>query len=496
LIAVAVACSSCASIVGLEEGHPPRLDSLEVSAGTLDPAFDPDVTEYHVDVGAAVDHLVVTPGVPPGVTADVSGRDPDPTDVFLVPGTTTITVDLYVNPMPGTIPLITYTIDVQRGGVVDALGSIVSPHPDHDDNFGRALAANDGRYVIGVPGEASAATGVDGNEVDNSAPRAGAAYLFDDAGALLAYLKADNTGGGDAFGAAVAIDGDLIVVGAPAEDGSSATVDDDTMTDAGAAYVYRWDGAAWQFDARLKASNVAAGDRFGTAVAILGNVVVVGAPGEDAAPDGESTDPLDGSSTGSGAVYVFAYTGTWQQTRYVKAAASHCPCEGDAFGSALAIDTQQLLVGAPDSEASGATDGGAAMTFDPSSLAERETVIPPMITNARFGATLAEYGTDVLLGGPGASTSVLFHHNSSGFVEAGRLDGSGVSLYGGYAATGSGTVLLSAAVGDATPLDAILAPDGALEFGASLAIMPQDGPVHLAVGAPGAFGVVYLYESP
>ena len=96
-----------------------------------------------------------------------------------------------------------------------------------------------------------------------------------------AYVKASNTGGGDQFGISVAISGDTVVVGAFGEDSDATGVNgdqtDDSADSAGAAYVFVRNGATWTQQAYLKASNTETGDVFGGSVAISGDTVVVGA---------------------------------------------------------------------------------------------------------------------------------------------------------------------------------------------------------------------------
>ena len=96
-----------------------------------------------------------------------------------------------------------------------------------------------------------------------------------------AYLKASNTGAQDLFGLSVAISGDTLVVGAPYEDSSATGVNgnqtNNSATDSGAAYVFVREGTNWSQQAYLKASNTGANDEFGISVAISGDTVVVGA---------------------------------------------------------------------------------------------------------------------------------------------------------------------------------------------------------------------------
>ena len=138
--------------------------------------------------------------------------------------------------------------------------------------------------AVGVFGEDSAATGVDGDQNDNSAGNAGAVYVFVRDGTTWtqqAYLKASNTGIFEYFGHSVAIDGDTLVVGAVYEDSAATGVNgdqsDNSAKDSGAAYVFVRDGTTWSQQAYLKASNTDAGDQFGTSVAVSGDTIVVGA---------------------------------------------------------------------------------------------------------------------------------------------------------------------------------------------------------------------------
>jgi hypothetical protein len=56
---------------------------------------------------------------------------------------------------------------------------VKASNPDVNDQFGTELDVQDGTLVVGSPGEGSAATGLDGNQSDNSAIISGAAYIFE-----------------------------------------------------------------------------------------------------------------------------------------------------------------------------------------------------------------------------------------------------------------------------------------------------------------------------
>src|SRR6185436_3414152 len=146
-----------------------------------------------------------------------------------------------------------------------------SPGPGQGggDSFGRVAVSGE-TVVVGAPAEGSNATGVNGNQSDNSATSSGAAYIFVRNGtnwSQQAYLKASNTGAGDAFGGSVAVSGDTVLVGAWGEDsdaiGVNGNQNNNNADRAGAAYVFVRSGTNWSQQAYLKASNTGAGDAFG-----------------------------------------------------------------------------------------------------------------------------------------------------------------------------------------------------------------------------------------
>lgn len=125
-----------------------------------------------------------------------------------------------------------------------------------------------------------------------------------------AYLKASNTDAGDQFGSWVAVSGDTVVVGAPGEDSGATEVGgdqtDDSASAAGAAYVFVRDGTGWSQQAYLKARNAGANDGFGACVAVSGGTAVVGAFVEDGGATSVDGDQDDNSAAYAGAAYVLA----------------------------------------------------------------------------------------------------------------------------------------------------------------------------------------------
>lgn len=197
--------------------------------------------------------------------------------------------------------------------------------PAPDDRFGAALAARDERVVIGAPG-------VDDNR--------GAAYVFDwDNGAWVqtAKLVADERVVGDVFGAAVAVDGATVVVGAPGRDGASGT-----------AYVFREADGAWMQVAALAPEVPEAGSLFASRLALRDPHAVITA-------HERARDPAAPSLGGRGRAYWFGRTSddVWTLLAELEAGDG---VAGDRLGYAVDLSAAgEALLGAPgDDESLGA----------------------------------------------------------------------------------------------------------------------------------------------
>ena len=238
------------------------------------------------------------------------------------------------------------------GGVWSQQAYLKASNSGSADLFGLSVDLAGNTLVVGAPGEGSAATGVGGNQADNSAVRSGAVYVFERAGqawSQTAYLKASNTDAGDAFGDQVALSGSTLVVGARGEAGNASGVNgnqaDNSEDEAGAVYVFERVSGVWSQQAYLKASNADGLDRFAYAVAISGDTLAVGAISEASNATGVNGNQADDSAGLSGAVYVFTRTaGVWSQQAYLKASNTG---PGDFFGWAVELSGDLLVVGAP-----------------------------------------------------------------------------------------------------------------------------------------------------
>lgn len=218
--------------------------------------------------------------------------------------------------------------------------------------FGRALATDAGRALVGAPQHGSH----------------GAAYLFDLAsGAAGATLGASDAAVNDSFGASVALGAGLAVVGAP--------LDDDHGPDSGAAYVF--DAASGQELLKLTAPDGAGGDLFGIALAVGDGVIAVGADGDD-----------DGASN-AGSIYLFDLA---SGALLAKLGAQDASVDA-RLGGSLAIAGGKLVAGAWNKTVAGLTSRGAAYVFDLASGAQLFALL------ASDGAAYDYFGTSVAAGG-------------------------------------------------------------------------------------------------
>ena len=258
---------------------------------------------------------------------------------------------------------------VRQGDSWTQQAYIKASNPGQSDHFGSSVVlSRDGNTMaVAAHWEASAATGINGNQNDNSLPQAGAVYIFTRTGTTWtqqAYIKASNTGrapqgdvpgDGDQFGYSVALSGDgsTLAVGAITEDSAAPQINgnqnDDSAQSAGAVYVFTRTGSTWAQQAYLKSSHAEAGDVLGFSVALSfdGNTLAAAAFDEDGS--GRTINPPhDNLSLNSGALYVFTrQNGGWSQQAYIKGSKGETS-DGFGFATAISEDGNTIAVGAGD----------------------------------------------------------------------------------------------------------------------------------------------------
>lgn len=281
---------------------------------------------------------------------------------------------------PSAVPFVTPGgADVFRrdpvSGAWQGNAVLLGSHCVDGSAFGASVAVDGDVAVVGATGQAS-----------STAARAGVAYVFRydavaDAWNEEQELEGSLSGMDGLFGASVAIEGDAIVVGMPGYRNA-----------AGAAFVFRYQPATslWVEEAALLDPNGYFGDRAGSDVAIDGSTIAVGSPLQGTFPYPSGTV---GVWTASGA--------SWTQSQELTPASSTTtPLR---FGQSLALRGHQLIVGAPAESTATTQYIGAAYLFERSGATFSQTAHfePPAITyNLEFGYDVAVNGNTVVIGQP------------------------------------------------------------------------------------------------
>jgi hypothetical protein len=256
---------------------------------------------------------------------------------------------------------------------VKLLGSALAEH----DHMGGAVDFDGNVAIVGAA------------FADVPASNAGAAYIFRDNGGVWqeeGYLLASDGAAETFFGDKVSIHGSVAVSGARKANHLG--------TASGAVYVFRFDGAAWNEEAILLASDGAAGHQF-SVVSVANDTIAVGA--------------TKAGAGGEGQVYVFRHDGTsWNEEAILQASDK---AAGSEFGGAVRIQGNTVVVGAPKAGALG--EGQAyVFRFDGATWSERAILVPgDGAAGDDFGHTLDLDGTRVVVGSP--------LHDPAGAADAG-----------------------------------------------------------------------------
>ena len=255
-------------------------------------------------------------------------------------------------------------------GTLDGRASTLSqtfndPSVTTGDQFGSSVATHAGKVLVGARLD------------DSNGGDVGQAHLFDAATGNLLQTFNDPTASffGDEFGASVAMDGDNVLIGAP--------LDDTNGTNVGQAHLF--DAATGNLLQTFNNPTAAPGDGFGFSVAIVGGNVVIGAPGDDT------------NGTNVGRAHMFdAHTGNLLKTFDDPTVTS-----ADQFGFSVAIESGNVLIGAPLDDTNGIAVGQAHL-FDVATGNLLQTFNDPTVSvfGDHFGFSVAIEGGNALVGAP------------------------------------------------------------------------------------------------
>ncbi|MEM7705006.1 MAG: hypothetical protein AAF358_05605 [Pseudomonadota bacterium] len=192
---------------------------------------------------------------------------------------------------------------------------------------------------------------------------------------------------GTAFGAAVAIDRSLLLIGAPEDAEGEATA-----TASGAAYLYARSGPGEDFELvnKVKLAGAAGGSSFGTSVALNNGVAAVGAPGASA---------VGGTVSGVAGIYAAGPAGL----TLLAVAEPSGPQQGEQVGFSVAVSGAAVVVaGAPGAGGAGGDNEGTAYLFSSAGAPLGQLLPDDPVPDGRFGTAVAVSDRTLAVGSPGA----------------------------------------------------------------------------------------------
>ncbi len=336
-------------------------------------------------------------------------------------------------------------VDVGDGRII--VGALL--HDDNGNNSGAAYVfrylgaswieeaellskdgVNEDRFgeSVGISGHA-AIVGANGD--DDNGPDSGSAYIFRFDGRVWiqeAKLVPSDGSQADEFGKAVAVSGDLAIVGAYRAD--------EAGVDSGAAYIFRRTESVWEQEIKLLASDGETQDRFGWSVALSGNVALIGARRDD------------DNGVDSGAAYVFRFNGsTWIEEQKLLAS------DGDVlddFGFSVSLSENVAVIGARGDEDNG-FESGSAYVFrfmDPVWTEEQKLLAKDGEPEDKFGHSVAVSGDLAVIGarwdddnGTNSGSAYVFSFNGDGWSQEAKLaasDGAAGDAFGVFVGVHNG----------------------------------------------------------
>ncbi len=336
---------------------------------------------------------------------------------------------------------------VPRGNPVEG----VCPEPEEPDlpeplfpaNQIAKLLASDGAASdnFGQSVSLSGDTAIVGSYLDDDrGADSGSAYVFTRSGTTWtqqAKLTASDGAAGDGFGYSVSLSGETVLVGA--------YLDDDAGSSSGSAYVFTRSGSTWSQQAKLTASDGAASDIFGYSVSLSGETVIIGAYQDD------------DTASNSGSAYVFTRSGsTWSQQAKLTASDG---ANSAYFGFSVSLSGDTAIVGAYRDDAP-ASNSGSAYVFTRSGSTwsqQAKLTASDGASDDYFGSSVSISGDIAVVGsyqdddaGATSGSAYVFTRSGSTWTQKAKLTASdGAAGDGfGYSVSLSGETVLVGALRD------------------------------------------------
>lgn len=386
-------------------------------------------------VGLSLSSLIASCTISPSKQTKLLSSDRGGNDYFgysvAVSGQTAL-VGAYKNDNEGGVDAGAAYIFVATETGWQQQAKLVANDGTRDDTFGGNVALNCEYAVVGSRGD------------DDTGKDSGSVYVFKregDTWQQLAKLIAEDGAAGDAFGQAVAISNDYIIVGSPH--------DDDFGNSSGSSYVFRRNGSSWYQEAKLTASDGAEGDVFGISVSVSGEHILVGADLNDEIAE----------DAGAAYVYVRSENGWVEEAKLTALDGS----ETDIFGVRVALFDETALISARrDDDARMGVDAGSAYIFarqDRKWIQQAKLVAPDGVADDRFGRSVALFDDTALIGamftddaGENSGSAYVFSRSKNSWTASTKLladGGSADDVFGWSVAIGRDHMLVGATQHDA-----------------------------------------------
>ncbi|MDD3375569.1 MAG: FG-GAP repeat protein, partial [Candidatus Omnitrophica bacterium] len=296
------------------------------------------------------------------------------------------------------------------------------------DSYGYAVAISENTAVVGSPYD------------DDNGNNSGSVYIYTkNAGTWVYSQKIKESNAIDYFGQSVAISGDVIAVGAP--------LDDENGMNAGAAYIFKKNASGiWVKINKIIASDGAAGDEFGAAVSVFGDIAVVGAYLHD------------DTSDDCGAAYIFKENASGTSWSQVDELLANDGAENDYFGSSVSVFGDIAIVGAHRDDDNG-SNSGSAYIFKKNASGlwpfSQKLIASDGAEGDSFGFAVSVSGDKAIIGahldddnGPGSGSAYVYTKNAAGvWLQANKLfasDGASEDFFGSSVSIIDGAAIVGA----------------------------------------------------
>jgi len=213
------------------------------------------------------------------------------------------------------------------------LKTFFSPTPE--DEFFGCVCLSGNIAMVGAPMNS------------DKANQAGVVYLYeklaDDDWQYVSKIYSPEPAAGDGFGSDIAIQGDTAMIGAWRDTHS-------TLYQAGSVYVFKYGGSKWEYDSVLRPGDAAEKDTFGVSVAIQDDYALIGALRDD------------GAATDGGSVYIYQEQGNGNWV-HVNEFFDPGAGQNDQFGADIGYEDDLIVVGSWQDTVDGKSGAGSASVF-------------------------------------------------------------------------------------------------------------------------------------